>query len=300
MARCQSSFAQGPSRDEYPTSRHPGSAWGRLRDDLVLDHGWPFRGHGSHANRERGARLLLYAWHVPHCSGACYRCFLLVGAPRGTFVAVRIGASTERLLLRHAKSHFHDLLLTFSLFFLVNETVLWVWGAQPLPVPGPDLLSGSLGLPFGRYPIYRLFVLATSSALAVLLLFLFLRTLAGVTVRAVVADPGMAEALGINTSRVRMIVFGAGTALAGLAGCLSGPIFQADPSLASTSLMSMFIVVVLGGFGSVTGALVASLAMGQVQTWSIMFLPDMAAAGPLVLFIAVLAWRPQGLLGERA
>ncbi len=211
-----------------------------------------------------------------------------------------LGASTERLLLRHAKSHFHDLLLTFSLFFLVNETVLWVWGAQPLPVPGPDLLSGSLGLPFGRYPIYRLFVLATSSALAVLLLFLFLRTLAGVTVRAVVADPGMAEALGINTSRVRMIVFGAGTALAGLAGCLSGPIFQADPSLASTSLMSMFIVVVLGGFGSVTGALVASLAMGQVQTWSIMFLPDMAAAGPLVLFIAVLAWRPQGLLGERA
>ena len=211
-----------------------------------------------------------------------------------------LGAATERRWLRHAKSHFHDLLLTFSLFFLVNETVLWVWGAQPLPVPGPDLLSGSLGLPFGRYPIYRLFVLATSSALAVLLLFLFLRTLAGVTVRAVVADPGMAEALGINTSRVRMIVFGAGTALAGLAGCLSGPIFQADPSLASTSLMSMFIVVVLGGFGSVTGALVASLAMGQVQTWSIMFLPDMAAAGPLVLFIAVLAWRPQGLLGERA
>jgi branched-chain amino acid transport system permease protein len=210
-----------------------------------------------------------------------------------------LGASTERVLLRHAKSHFNDLLLTLSLFMLVNEIVLWVWGAQPLPVPEPGLLSGSFALPFGRYPIYRLFVLASSTVLSILLLYLFLRTLAGVKVRAVVSDPGMAEALGINTSRVRMIVFGAGTALAGLAGCLSGPIFQADPSLASTSLMSMFIVVVLGGFGSVTGALIASLAMGQVQTWSIVLLPDMAAAGPLLLFIAVLALRPQGLLGER-
>lgn len=211
-----------------------------------------------------------------------------------------MGAASERLLLRRAKSHFHDLLLTFSLFFLVNEAVLWFWGTQPLPVPVPELLSGSFALPFGRYPVYRLFVLAVSSVLAATLLYLFLRTLAGVTVRAVVADPGMAEALGINTSKVRMIVFGAGTGMAGLAGCLAGPILQADPSLATASLMSMFIVVVLGGFGSVTGALIASLAVGQVQTWSIMFLPEIAAAGPLLLFIAVLALRPQGLLGERS
>lgn len=250
------------------------------------------------ANVAHGSFYMLgtYLTVAALAAGAPFWLALLV-VPLLLFV---LGASTERLLLRHARSHFHDLLLTFSLFFLVNETVLWVWGAQPLPVSAPELLSGSFALPFGRYPVYRLFVLAVSSGLAVLLLHLFLRTLAGVTVRAVVADPGMSEALGINTSRVRMIVFGAGTALAGLAGCLSGPIFQADPSLASTSLMGMFIVVVLGGFGSVTGALVASLAMGQVQTWSIMFLPDMAAAGPLVLFIAVLAWRPQGLLGERA
>ena len=250
------------------------------------------------ANMAHGSFYMLGAYFTSSAlaAGASFWLALLV-APLLLFV---LGAATERILLRRAKSHFHDLLLTFSLLLLVNETVLWVWGAQPLPIPAPELLSGSFALPFGRYPIYRLFVLAVSSALAILLLYLFLRTLAGATVRAVVADPGMAEALGINTSRVRMIVFGAGTALAGLAGCLAGPIFQADPSLASTSLMSMFIVVVLGGFGSVTGALVASLAIGQVQTWSIVFLPDVAATGPLLLFIAVLAWRPQGLLGERA
>lgn len=215
-------------------------------------------------------------------------------------VLLLAGALTERVLLRAAKSHFHDLLLTFSLFFLINESVIWIWGAQPHPVPAPTLLAGSIPLAFGNYPIYRLFVLAISAILAIGLLYLFNRTLAGVTVRAVVADQGMAEALGIDTSRVRMLVFGIGTALAGLAGALAGPIFQADPSMASASLMSMFIVVVLGGFGSVAGALIASLAVGQVQTWAIMFVPGIAAAGPLLLFIAVLTLRPQGLLGERA
>lgn len=212
------------------------------------------------------------------------------------------GVAVERTLLSRTRKleHFHDLLLTFGLFFILNEGVLWIWGSSAYSVAGPDSLAGSVLIFDQRYPTYRLFVLVASLLVCAGMFLVIHRTKVGIVIRSVVSDSGMAEAIGINTSLVRHGVFGAGAALAAFAGVIAGPLIQADPDMAGASLMNIFLVIVLGGFGSLTGALCAALVMGQLQSFGVLFLPDLSAILPLILMAVVLVLRPRGISGDTA
>jgi branched-chain amino acid transport system permease protein len=211
-----------------------------------------------------------------------------------------IGAGVERFLLRQmgGGSHVLELMLTFGLFYIIGEVVLWIWGSTAHPVPEPPLLSGSVPLLGARYPVYRLFILGVSALLCVILWLVLMASRIGIIIRSAVSDGEMVSALGIDVSLVRMGVFGAGAALAALAGVIAAPFLQADPTMGSAILIDTFAVVVVGGFGSLLGALVAAQLIAQLQSFGILFVPELATVFEFLLMTAVFIFRPQGLLGE--
>ncbi|HET7380270.1 MAG TPA: branched-chain amino acid ABC transporter permease [Gaiellales bacterium] len=211
-----------------------------------------------------------------------------------------IGAAVERFLLRPmgGEQHTLELMLTFGLFYIVGEVVLWYWGSVALQVPMPVVLSGSVPLFGAKYPIYRIFILGVSSLVCVVMGLVLMTTRVGTIIRATVSDGEMVSALGIDVSLVRLGVFGAGTGLAALAGVIAAPFLQADPSMGSVILIDAFAVVVIGGFGSLFGALVAALLIGEVQAFGILFVPELAMVFEFLLMAAVFVVRPQGLFGE--
>lgn len=211
-----------------------------------------------------------------------------------------LGAVAERFLLRRIgeRGHVAELLLTFGLFFMIGEAVLWIWGSFPLQLPAPALLSGSVPLLGSQYPVYRLFILAFATLVCAGLALVLLKTRLGIIIRSAVSDGEMVSALGINTSRVRFGVFGAGAALAALAGVIAVPFLQADPTMAASILVDAFVVVVVGGFGSLLGAFVAAILLGQLQSFGVLFIPDLAIVFQFMLMALVLIFRPQGLFGE--
>ena len=211
-----------------------------------------------------------------------------------------VGAIVERFLLRRMgeRGIVAELLLTFGLFYMFGEAVLWIWGSYALQVPEPPILAGSIPLFGASYPVYRLFILGFSSCVCVGLALVLLRTRLGIIIRSAVSDGEMVSALGVNTSAVRLGVFGAGAALAALAGVIATPFLQADPSMGAAILVDAFVVVVLGGFGSLLGALIAAILIGQLQSFGILFMPDFAMVFQFLLMAVVLVLRPQGLFGE--
>ena len=230
-------------------------------------------------------------------TGSYWLALLVVPAAIGL-----LGIGVERLLLRRLsqRGHVPELLLTYGLFFMLGEMVLWTWGSYPLQVPMPALLEGSVPLFGARYPIYRLFILGVSGAIALALALVLLRTRIGIVIRSTVSDGDMVSALGIDAAKVRSGVFGAGAALAGFAGAIAAPFLQAEPTMGAAILVDAFVVVVVGGFGSLPGALIAALLIGQLQSFGILLLPEFALVFQFMLMAAVLAFRPQGLLGEAA
>jgi branched-chain amino acid transport system permease protein len=212
-----------------------------------------------------------------------------------------LGAAVERGLLRriHAFGHAYELLLTFGLFFMLAEAVRWIWGNYTLQVPTPALLTGSIPLLGSQYPVYRLFILAFSGAICVVMGVVLLRTRVGIIIRSAVADGEMLSALGINTPLVALGVFSMGAALAAIAGVIAAPFLQADPSMGAAILTDSFVVIVIGGFGSLLGALLASLMIGELQSFGILWFPAFAMVFQFLLMAAVLILRPQGLFGEK-
>lgn len=212
-----------------------------------------------------------------------------------------IGAAVERWLLRrtHAFGHAYELLLTFGLFFMISEGVRWIWGSNPLQVPIPAGLTGSVPFVGSQYPLYRLFILAASSVICVGMALVLLRTRIGIIIRSAVSDAAMVGALGINTPLVSTAVFAAGSALAAVAGVIAAPFLQADLSMGATILVDTFVVIVIGGFGSLSGALLASLMIGELQSFGIMWFAEFALVFQFLLMAVVLVLRPQGLFGEK-
>lgn len=212
-----------------------------------------------------------------------------------------LGAAVERGLLRriHAFGHAYELLLTFGLFFMLAEAVRWIWGNYTLQVPTPALLTGSIPLLGGQYPVYRLFILAFSGAICLGMGVVLMRTRVGIIIRSAVADGEMLSALGINTPLVSLGVFSVGAALAAIAGVIAAPFLQADPSMGAAILTDSFVVIVIGGFGSLLGALLASLMIGELQSFGILWFPAFAMVFQFLLMAAVLILRPQGLFGEK-
>jgi branched-chain amino acid transport system permease protein len=211
------------------------------------------------------------------------------------------GALVERFLLRkvHVHGHAYELLLTFGVFLAIGEIVKWFWGNSPLPVPVPPSLSGSINLLGLTYPYYRLFILCCGIAVLLLMAILLMKTRIGITIRAAVSDAEMVDGLGTNVPVVFLGVFSIGSALAGLGGVIAGPFLTTYPGMGFDILVDTFVVIVIGGFGSLLGALLASIMIGELQSYGILILPNFALVFQFLLMAVVLIARPTGLFGEK-
>jgi branched-chain amino acid transport system permease protein len=222
----------------------------------------------------------------------------LVVAPVGVGL---LGALVERFFLRkvHIHGHAFELLITFGVFFVIGEVVKWIWGNFPRPMDVPEFLAGSAQFAGITYPVYRFFILIISGLVLLALGYVFMKTRLGIAVRAAVSDPSMVNALGINVPRLFLGVFSGGAALAGLAGVVAGPFLSTYPGMGLDMMVDTFVVVVVGGFGSLLGAFVASLMIGELQSFGILFIPRLALVFQFLLMAVVLILRPTGLFGEK-
>lgn len=238
-----------------------------------------------------------------------------------------IGAMVERFGLRraHKFGHIAELLFTFGLAFVVEELIHLVWGKSAVDYRIPASLDGTLFTLFSTsFPIYKGFMMGVSVAMLIGLYLILTRTRIGLIIQAAITKPDMVEALGHNVPRVFMLVFGGGTALAGLAGVIGGNAFITEPGMAAAVGSIVFVIVVFGGLGSLVGAFVASLLIGVIQTFSVamtlsvsdvfavigVVLPESSSLArltitqvapiiPYMLMVGILIFRPRGLMGER-
>lgn len=239
----------------------------------------------------------------------------LLGIAAALIAAAITGMLVEYLVLRHLynRDHLSQVLATFGLILFFNELTRIIWGRQPLYMDVPVWISGSIELLPGLiYPIYRLAIIAVGVMVAGLLWLLFAKTKIGMQIRAGASDRQMINALGVNINLLYTLVFGLGTLLAGLAGVMAGPILSVESGMGESILILTFVVIVIGGIGSVRGAVVGALIVGIVDTLGRAFLPDLfrifltsgyadsaaaslASMATYILMAAVLVWRPRGL-----
>jgi branched-chain amino acid transport system permease protein len=215
-----------------------------------------------------------------------------------------VGAALEIVVLRrfYQRSHLDQVLVTFGLILVLNEVTRIIFGPVPLAMAVPAFLSGSLQiLPGVFYPAFRLAILAVGLIVALCLYIVIAHTRAGMWVRAGASDRAMASALGVDVQLVFSIVFACGAALAGLAGMMAGPITAVQVGMGEPVLILALVVTVIGGIGSVRGALIGALMIGIVDTFGRVLLPP--ALGNMMIFMlmaAILAWRPNGLFPVHA
>ena len=230
-----------------------------------------------------------------------------------------LGMLLEIVLLRklYARDHLSQVLATFALILILNEVVRIIWGTDA-PLDAPAALSGPVELlPGMPYPSYRLVIIAVGVAVAALLWFLVAKTRVGMQVRAGASNREMALALGIDVPRLFTFVFGAGAALCAVAGALLGPLIAVQVGMGENILIIAFVVIVIGGIGSIRGALVGSLLVGLIDTLGRTALPHLfglvlppqfaSAAGPSIASVmiylvmaVILYFKPQGLFPARA
>ena len=219
----------------------------------------------------------------------------------GVMLAVVFGLLLERVLFRHFyhRSHLDQVLLTFGLIYIFEETRSILWGDDVHAVQIPDALSASIQLTENlSYPVYRLFMSGVCIVLALGLYLLISKTKLGMKIRAGAFNPDMAEALGVNVKRIQMIVFALGVGLAAVSGMIASPIASVYPNMGSSVLIMCFVVVVIGGIGSVRGALIAALLVGLVDTFGKVLFPSVASMLVYVLMAGVLLWKPEGLFKQ--
>jgi branched-chain amino acid transport system permease protein len=220
----------------------------------------------------------------------------LAGAAAGLALC---GIAIETTLLRriYRAPHEMQLLLTFALVFIVGDAARLIWGREEHSVEKPAILAGSAHA-FGLvFPPYRLFLIATGVVVAAGLWLMLYRTRWGIFIRAATMDRQMLSALGINTRTLFTAVFALGAALAGLGGALAAPVVAVGPGLHVQVIVDAFVVVVIGGLGSVLGAFVASLLVGLVNAFGVLAFPGLAVVLTFACMAIVLIVRPRGLLG---
>lgn len=193
----------------------------------------------------------------------------------------------------------NQVLVTFGLIFVFLDLVRIFWGDVALGLNAPEALAGTSRLLGVAYPTYRLFIIALGALVMAALWVLLARTQIGAMIRASVENESMAAALGINVGRLFFLVFCVGCALAGLAGVVAAPVFSATTGMGISILIPTLIVVVIGGLGSLQGAIAGSFIVGFIETFGAVLLPGFAAILTYVLLAAVLVLRPQGLLPAR-
>jgi branched-chain amino acid transport system permease protein len=211
-----------------------------------------------------------------------------------------IGLVVERFLIRplYGRGIDYPLLLTFGLSYVMVELIRIAIGKSGYPFDTPEILQGAVNIGVGYFPLYRLFVIGIAAAV-LLGLWLFLeRTSFGLIIRAGARDPQIVRVLGVNVSRVWLFVFGIGSGIAGLAGLLAAPLQGVIPEMGATILAEAFVVTVVGGMGSIGGAVIAGLLVGVVVSMTSLFAPEMAKVSIFALMAIVLLIRPQGFFGR--
>jgi branched-chain amino acid transport system permease protein len=238
--------------------------------------------------------------------------------PLALLATALVGAALEMTILRrlYERDHMTQVLATFSIILIANEVVRMIWGSQPIMLNGPAGLAGPVELPGGiQYASYRLAIIGIGFLVAVLLYLLVTRTRVGMLVRAGASNREMAVAMGVDIRRLFTVVFAIGAALCGLAGAMLGPILAVQVGMGENILILAFVVIVIGGIGSIRGAFVGALLVGLVDTMGrallplafVKLFPPMVASslGSLtailiyVLMAGVLFFRPQGLFPAR-
>jgi branched-chain amino acid transport system permease protein len=239
----------------------------------------------------------------------------LLGVLAALVAAAGTGMIVEVIVLRclYRREHLDQVLATFGLILFFNELTRIIWGRQPLMMDVPVWLGGSIELlPGLPYPVYRLAVIVVGIAVALGLWLLFARTRLGMQIRAGASNREMTAALGVNIRLIYTLVFGLGTLLAGLAGVMAGPILAVESGMGESILILTFVVIVIGGIGSVRGAVVGALLVGMVDTLGRAFSPilfrlffssasadsiaaSVASMAIYILMAAILVWRPRGL-----
>jgi branched-chain amino acid transport system permease protein len=239
--------------------------------------------------------------------------------PLALLATALVGAALEVAILRrlYARDHMTQVLATFSIILIANEVVRMIWGSQPIMLNGPAGLTGPVELPGGiQYASYRLAIIGIGFLVAVLLYLLVAKTRVGMLVRAGASNREMAVAMGVDIRRLFTVVFAIGAALCGLAGAMLGPLLAVQVGMGENILILAFVVIVIGGIGSIRGAFVGALLVGLVDTMGRALLPlffyalfpPMVASnlGPsvssiliYVLMAGVLFFRPQGLFPAR-
>jgi branched-chain amino acid transport system permease protein len=212
-----------------------------------------------------------------------------------------VGVLVERFLLRkvHAFGHIGELILTVGVMLVIMEGVKVFWGTESLFVTRPQFLDKLVNMGGLEYPAYRLFIIGLTLVILGFLALILYKTRLGMVVRAAVSDADMVNALGINVPLVFMFVFGVGTWLAGIAGVAIAPILTVFPGLADQMGLDAFIVVVVGGFGSLKGAFIVAIICGLLSSYGVQFVSQLAPVLMFMFMAIVLAIRPMGLFGER-
>ena len=243
----------------------------------------------------------------------------LVGVLAGFLGTLVVGMAMEVIALRalYNRDHLDQVLATFGLILFFNEVISMIWGRGSLYTSLPSWLQGHVTLFTGsRYPLYRLVILVVGLVVAVALWYVVTRTRLGMLIRAGASNRTMVAALGVNIRLLYTVVFGFGAALAGLAGLMAGPIYAVQPGMGEIVLIQAFVVIVIGGIGSIRGALLGAVIVGLVDTMGRAFLKPMLAtlisptaaeaAGPALasmliylLMAVVLALKPAGLFQSR-
>ena len=190
-------------------------------------------------------------------------------------------------------------LVTFGLLLVIEDFVQTTWGKGNLSVSAPALLSGSVNLLGTPVPAYRIAVIVVGAAVAIGLTAWLRFSRMGLFVRAASTDPVTTSMQGVNTDALSIGVVGLGTALAGLAGVVAAPFLSLSPSMSSDVIIDSFVVVVIGGLGSLAGAFVAAVVLGLVQAFGAVYLPEAAAVLPFLIMVGILLWKPAGFAGSR-
>jgi branched-chain amino acid transport system permease protein len=239
----------------------------------------------------------------------------VLGAALALAATLLVGMVLEVVAIRplYGRDHLDHVLGTFGLVLFFNELVRLVWGPAGLRVPLPDWLNASVMLlPGLAYPVYRIAIIGTALVVAVLLYLLVMRTRLGMLIRAGASNREMAGALGVNIKLLYTIVFGLGAALAGLAGLMQAPILTVQIGMGENILILAFVVIIIGGIGSIRGAFIAAILVGLLDTVGRAFLPDLLrlimtsrgaatvapALSSMMIYLVmaiVLVVRPQGL-----
>lgn len=217
-------------------------------------------------------------------------------------LALLLGILVEKFCIAflYQRDHLDQVLMTYGLILVFNEAQRVLWGNDVHGIAVPEVLSGAIQLTDTQsYPVYRLFISAVCLGLALGLYGIIQKTRIGMTIRAAASNREMAQAMGVNADRLFTLVFGLGAALAALSGMIAAPIEAISPGMGDNVLIVSFVVVVVGGIGSVRGAFWGAMLIGLADTFGRALLPDFAAISIYAVMAAVLLWRPQGLFGVK-